>query len=103
MQRYGQPPKELVGGGVSIFTNNESDIVKEPAFPQLMEISIKMAITSEGGVLINCIYFTIFSKVLCLPFCQIPSPYQDSHVRIICGNFERSPVTAETGGGAIGL
>ena len=97
MQRYGQPPEELVGGGVSIFTNNES------AFPQLMEISIKMAITSEGGVLINCMYFTIFSKVLCLSFCQIPSPYQDSHVRIICGNFERSPVTAETGGGAIGL
>ena len=23
MQRYGQPPEELVGSGVSIFTNNE--------------------------------------------------------------------------------
>ena len=62
------------------------------AFPQLMEISVKMAITLRGGVSINCIYYTIFSKALCLSFCQIPPygcPYQDSHMQIICGN----PVT----------
>ena len=45
-----------------------------------------MTITLEGGVSINCIYYTIFSKVLCLSFCQIPFPYQDSHMQIICGN-----------------
>ena len=28
----------------------------------------------RGGVSINCIYYTIFSKVLCLFFCQIPPP-----------------------------
>ena len=52
-----------------------------PAFPQLMEISIKMTITFGGGVSINVIYYTIFSKVLCLSFCKIPSP-----CHIICGN-----------------
>ena len=45
-----------------------------------------MTITLGGGVSINCIYYTIFSKVLCLLFCQIPSPYQDSHMQMICGN-----------------
>ena len=46
----------------------------------------KMIITLGGGVNINCVYYTIFSKVLCLTFCQIPSPYQDSHMQIICVN-----------------
>ena len=31
------------------------------------------------------ILYNLF-KVLCLSFCQIPSPYQDSHMQIICGN-----------------
>ena len=48
-------------------------------------ISIKMTVTLGGGVSINCIYYAIFLKVLCLSFCQIPSPYQDSHMQIICG------------------
>ena len=61
-------------------------VVMGAAFPQLMEISIKMTITLWGEVSINCIYYTIFSRVLCLSFCQIPSPYQDSHMQIICGN-----------------
>ena len=56
------------------------------AFSQLEEISFKMIITLGGGISINCIYYTIFSKVLCLSFCQIPSPYQYSHLQIICGN-----------------
>ena len=63
--------------------------IKIAAFPQLKEISFKMTITLGGGVRINCIYYTIFSKVLCLSFCQIPSPYQDSHIRMIRGNPER--------------
>ena len=41
-----------------------------------------------GGVSINFIYYTMFSKVLCFFFCQIPSPYQDSHTKIICENPE---------------
>ena len=45
-----------------------------------------MTITLGGGVSINCIYYTIFSKVLCLSFCQTPSRYQDIHMQIICGN-----------------
>ena len=56
------------------------------AFPQLKEISFKMTITLGGGVNINCNYYTIFSKALCLFFCPIPSPYQDSHMQIVCGN-----------------
>ena len=40
----------------------------------------------ERGVSINCIYYPIFSKVLCLSFCEIPSPYQDIHMQIICVN-----------------
>ena len=63
-----------------------AEIDAHSAFPQLMQISIKMAITLEGGVSIYCIYYTIFSKVLCLSFCQVPSPYQDSNKQIICGN-----------------
>ena len=55
------------------------------AFPQLMESSIKLTITLGGGISINCIYYTIFSKVLCLSFCQIPSPYQGRHMQM-CGN-----------------
>ena len=39
----------------------------------------------RGGDSINCIYYTIFSKVRCPSFCQSPSPYQDSHTQIICG------------------
>ena len=46
----------------------------EPVFPQLMETSIKMAITLRGGVSIDLIYNTIFSKALCFAFCQFPSP-----------------------------
>ena len=52
----------------------------------MKEISFKMTITLGGGVNINCIYYTIFSKVLCLIFCQIPSPYQDSHMQIRSGS-----------------
>ena len=52
----------------------------------MKEISFKMTITLGGGVNINCIYYTIFSKVLCLTFCQIPSPYQDSHMQIRSGS-----------------
>ena len=55
----------------------------QSAFPQLKEISFKMTITLGGGV---SIYHTVFSKVLCLSFCQILSPYQDSHMQTICGN-----------------
>ena len=52
-------------------------IFKVPTvFPQLMEISIKITIALGGGVSINFIYYTMFSKVLCFFFCQIPSPYQ---------------------------
>ena len=51
-------------------------------FPQLMKISIKLIITFGEGVSINCIYYT---KVFCLFFCQIPFPYQYSHMQIICG------------------
>ena len=43
-----------------------------------------MAITLGGGVSINSVYYTIFSNVLCLSFCQIPSSYQNSHMQIIC-------------------
>ena len=56
------------------------------AFPQLKENFFKMTITFGGGVSINCIYYTIFSKVLCLSFCQIPSPCQEIHMQIICEN-----------------
>ena len=56
------------------------------AFLQLKEISFKMTITLGGGVSINCIYYSIFSKLLCLFFCQIPSPYHDSHMQINCGS-----------------
>ena len=52
-------------------------------FPQLMEISIKMTITLGAGVIINSIYFIIFSNVPCLYFFQTPSPYQDSHMQKI--------------------
>ena len=45
-----------------------------------------MTITLGGGVSINCIYYSIFSKLLCLFFCQIPSPYHDSHMQINCGS-----------------
>ena len=38
----------------------------------------------RGGDSINCIYYTIFSKVRCPSFFQSPSPYQDSHMQIIC-------------------
>ena len=58
-------------------------------FPQLMEISIKMTITLGAGVIINSIYFIIFSNVPCLYFFQTPSPYQDSHMQKICGNSGR--------------
>ena len=44
----------------------------------------------RGEVNINCIYYTIFSKVLCLTFCQIPSPYQDSHMQIRSGSPEKN-------------
>ena len=40
-----------------------------------MEISIKMIVTLVGGVSINCIYYTIFSRTA-------------MHVQIICGNPE---------------
>ena len=48
------------------------------AFPQLKGNSFKMTITLGGRVSINCIYYIIFSKVLCVSFCQILSLYQDS-------------------------
>ena len=63
--------------------------VAKTAFPQLKEISFKMTITLGGGVSINCIYYSIFSKLLCLFFCQIPSPYHDSHMQINCGSPEQ--------------
>ena len=47
--------------------------------------SICDASLSEGTS-IHCKFYTIFSKVPCLSFCHILSPYQDSHMQIICGH-----------------
>ena len=67
--------------------------VHQPAgLPQLKEISFKKAITLGGGVNINCIYYTIFSKVLCLTCFQIPTPYKGSPMQISCGSPANQPV-----------
>ena len=56
------------------------------AFPQLKGNSFKMTITLGERVSINCIYYIIFSKVLCVSFCQILSLYQDSPMEVTCEN-----------------
>ena len=41
-----------------------------------------MPITVGGGVSINGIYYTIFSKVLCSALCSNPLPHEESHMQI---------------------
>ena len=53
-----------------------------------------MTITLGGGVSINCIYQTLFSKIICLSFCQIPSPCQDSYMQIVCVNPDKQALSS---------
>ena len=78
-------PSRFMEGSLHSFSVNKLTGCR-PAFPQLKEISFKITITSEGGVSINCRYYSIFSKLLCLLFWQFPSPYHDSHMQINCGS-----------------
>ena len=58
-------------------------------FAQLKELSFKMTTAREGGVCVDRIYYAFFSKAICLCFLSLlilPSPYEDSHVQMSCGN-----------------
>ena len=50
------------------------------------EISIKNYYPVGGGVSINGIYYTIFSKVLCFAVCSNLFPHEESHVKIYSEN-----------------
>ncbi len=79
----------MTNGGVSSISHTPEN-ASCPGLPQLKEISFKKTITVVGGVNINCIYYTIFSKVLCLTCFQLPTHYKGSPMQISCGSPDRA-------------